>query len=250
MNENYKLKIINMYPEVLNLYGDKGNIIALKRRCEKLGINYELVDFNMDSDVKILEDGDIILLGGASDREQNILYEKMLSLKDLLKDLIESGVGLLAVCGGYQLLGKAYIDAKGNQIKGLEIFDFYTRAEKGRLIGNVIIKNTLGLIPETVVGYENHGGRTYHDMTPLGEVIVGFGNNGKDKKEGLVYKNLIGTYLHGPILPKNPHIADFLIKNSLKRKYPNYNDKILSSIDDSIELLAHKKVIELYSSSK
>jgi len=136
-----------------------------------------------------------------------------------------------------------YIDNEGKEVSGLDIFDYSTVSEEGRLIGNVIIENQLGLTPKTIVGFENHGGRTYSNYKPLGLVKSGYGNNGKDKKEGIVYKNCIGTYLHGPILPKNPHLADYLILKALQRKY---EVERLQSLNDDFENLAHKKVIKLY----
>jgi len=129
-------------------------------------------------------------------------------------------------------------------VPGLGIFEYSTVSEEGRLIGNIIIENKLGLNPKTIVGFENHGGRTYSDYKPLGLVKSGHGNNGKDSKEGIVYKNCIGTYLHGPILPKNPHLADYLILKALQRKYGINN---LEDLDDNLEFISHQKVIKLYS---
>lgn len=240
-----ELNIVNMFPEVLNLYGDRGNIIVLQKRCEWREIKANIIEYNFNSDENILKVADIILLGGASDREQGIMYNHLLNLRELLKNLIEDGVCLLAICGGYQLLGEAYIDANQNVIKGLGLLDFYTKSEGRRLIGNIIIETTLDVFPKTVVGYENHGGRTYHSYQPFGKVIKGFGNNGKDGFEGLVYKNVIGTYLHGPLLPKNPHIADYLLKKALERKYGSDNLEF-SNLDDTLEYMAHNKVKELY----
>lgn len=240
-----EINIVNMYPEALNLYGDKGNIIALEKRCEWRDIRANIIEFGFSSDSDILKKADIILLGGASDREQGILYSHLLALKEILKDLVEDEVCLLAICGGYQLLGSSYIAADGKEIKGLGILDFYTRSEGKRLIGNIIINTELDVFPKTVVGYENHGGRTYHSYKPFGKVLSGYGNNGKDGTEGIVYKNTIGTYLHGPILPKNPHIADYLILNALKRKY-SISDDEFKRLNDELEFMAHERVKELY----
>ncbi|ACK41353.1 MULTISPECIES: type 1 glutamine amidotransferase [Dictyoglomus] len=234
-----ELKIYHMYPDLLNLYGDRGNIIVFERRLKWRGIKADIVNFTRD-DEKDLEDADIIFLGGGSDREQEILYSHLFKFRSLLKDMVEDGACILAVCGGYQLLGRYYLDAYGNKIEGLSILDFYTRAEKGRLIGNILIESNLPLKTKTIVGFENHGGRTYHDYEPLGRVMKGFGNNGKDEKEGLVYKNLIGTYLHGPILSKNPHLADYIIKKALERKYKKEIN--LPELNDCEEMLAHERV--------
>lgn len=238
-----KLKIYHMYPDLLNLYGDLGNVTCLSRRCQWRGIDAEVVGFSMNNEVP-LEDGDIFFIGGGSDRGQNIVYSHLLKYRKEMGDLIEDGSPVLAICGGYQLLGEKYIDAEGNDVPGLGIFDYHTKSEEGRLIGNIIIKNSLGLNPETLVGFENHGGRTYHEHQSLGKVVVGYGNNGKDHEEGMVYQNCIGTYLHGPLLPKNPHLADHLILKALENKY---GLKELSTLEDEGEYSAHDKVLQLYS---
>jgi CobQ-like glutamine amidotransferase family enzyme len=191
-----------------------------------------------------LDEGDIFFIGGGSDRGQNIVYSHLLKYREEMEQLIEDSAVVLSICGGYQLLGEKYIDAQGNDVSGLGIFDYYTQSEEGRLIGNIIIKNNLDLVPKTLVGFENHGGRTYHDHNPLGQVLVGYGNNSKDGGEGMVYKNCIGTYLHGPILPKNPHLADHLILKALERRYGHHE---LKELDDSCENSAHEKVLKLYS---
>ena len=190
-----------MYPDLLNLYGDIGNVTCLTQRCKWRGIQVEVVGFSMKHEAPLI-DGDLFFIGGGSDRGQNIVYTHLRKYSNQIGELIEEGTPVLAICGGYQLLGEKYIDAEGSDVPGLGIFDYYTRSEEGRLIGNIIIENSLGLNPETFVGFENHGGRTYHEHQPLGKVLVGYGNNGKDKQEGMVYRNCIGTYLHGPLLPK------------------------------------------------
>ncbi len=239
-----ELNIYHMYPDILNLYGDIGNIICLKRRCEWRGITPNIINFSLNDEKHDLSEGDIFFIGGGSDRGQSIVYSDFLKYKDSFKEIIESEAIVLAICGGYQLLGEKYIDNEGKEVPGLGIFGYSTVSEEGRLIGNVIIENELGLTPKTIVGFENHGGRTYSDYKPLGLVKTGYGNNGKDKKEGIVYKNCIGTYLHGPILPKNPHLADYLIFKALKRKYEISS---LQDLDNNFEHLAHRKVLKLYS---
>ncbi|MDP3066184.1 MAG: glutamine amidotransferase [Methanobacteriaceae archaeon] len=238
-----ELNIFHMYPDLLNLYGDLGNVTCLKMRCQWRGITAKIIPFSMGQEVP-LEEGDIFFIGGGSDRGQNMVYSHLLGYRQTMEDLIEDDAVFLSICGGYQFLGDKYIDAEGKDVPGLGIFDYETFSEEGRLIGNIITKNNLKLKPETLVGFENHGGRTYHDLKPLGTVIAGQGNNGKDQKEGMVYKNCIGTYLHGPLLPKNPHLADYLILKSLKRKYGACN---LDELDDHLEYTAHQKVLELYS---
>jgi len=239
-----ELNIYHMYPDILNLYGDIGNIICLKKRCEWRGIKANIVNFSLNEKNYKLNEGDIFFIGGGSDRGQNIVYSDFLSYSDNFKEIIEDNAVVLTICGGYQLLGEKYIDSMGNEVPGLGIFDYQTVSEEGRLIGYIIIENQLGIKPETILGFENHGGRTYCDYQPLGIVKTGYGNNGKDHKEGIVYKNCIGTYLHGPILPKNPHLADYLISKALQRKYGIKN---LKELEDDFEYLAHEKVIKLYS---
>jgi CobQ-like glutamine amidotransferase family enzyme len=238
-----ELKIYHMYPDLLNLYGDIGNVTCLTQRCKWRGIQVEVVGFSMKHEAPLI-DGDLFFIGGGSDRGQNIVYTHLRKYSNQIGELIEEGTPVLAICGGYQLLGEKYIDAEGSDVPGLGIFDYYTRSEEGRLIGNIIIENSLGLNPETFVGFENHGGRTYHEHQPLGKVLVGYGNNGKDKQEGMVYRNCIGTYLHGPLLPKNPQLADFLILKALERKY---DLKKLPGLEDDWEYAAHNKVLKLYS---
>lgn len=238
-----ELKIYHMYPDLLNLYGDIGNVTCLTQRCKWRGIQVEVVGFSMKHEAPLI-DGDLFFIGGGSDCGQNIVYTHLRKYSNQIGELIEEGTPVLAICGGYQLLGEKYIDAEGSDVPGLGIFDYYTRSEEGRLIGNIIIENSLGLNPETFVGFENHGGRTYHEHQPLGKVLVGYGNNGKDKQEGMVYRNCIGTYLHGPLLPKNPQLADFLILKALERKY---GLKKLPGLEDDWEYAAHNKVLKLYS---
>jgi lipid II isoglutaminyl synthase (glutamine-hydrolysing) len=212
-----KLTLYHFFDELLNLYGDRGNVMALKKRCEMRGIELEVVNIKSVEGLKLSE-GDIYFIGGGADSSQALCTEQLLKVKKEFKDAIEDGVSALTICGGYQFLGQRYVTASGEDLETLGLLDFYTEAskEEPRLIGNILLDSSkFGKL----VGYENHGGRTYHEYEGLGEVVRGFGNNGVDKKEGLVYKNLIGTYLHGPILPKNPTVADFLISNAMERKY-------------------------------
>ncbi|MGF7535762.1 glutamine amidotransferase [Bacillus mexicanus] len=210
-----KLTLYHFFPDKLNLYGDRGNIICLKKRCEWRGIELIVREVS-ETDNLDMSDMDLFFIGGGSDREQSLATNELQKIKDTLKEKIESGVPGLTICGGYQFLGTEYIDANGNRLETLGILDFKTEAKNPRLIGNVLIKSDqFG----KVVGFENHGGRTYHNYETLGVVEKGFGNEDNDKKEGIVYKNLIGTYLHGPILPKNPEVADFLVKQAIEKKY-------------------------------
>ncbi len=237
-----ELDIIEMYPYILNIYGDNGNYQILKKRCEWRGIKVNGYKFKKDEKLDIsIEDADIILMGGASDKAQTILSEDLMKERDLLYNYIENNGVLLAICGSYQMFGNRYVDLNKENIRCLEIFDMESVSSENRLIGNIILENNIGLNPKSLVGFENHGGYTYHEYGNLGNVKYGSGNNGEDFKEGLVYKNFIGSYLHGPILSKNPHLADKIIFDALKRKY---NINSLKSLDDSIELKAHNFIVD------
>lgn len=239
-----QLNIIHLYPDLLNLYGDTGNVKCLKKRAESRGITVNILPFNDNENNINLNEADIVFMGGGSDRSQQLVYKDFLKYKNDFKKLIEDNVVVLAVCGGFQLLGSKYIDKEGNELPGLHILDYESKSGKGkRIIGNIILESSLDITPQTIVGFENHGGRTYSKYDALGNVLVGKGNNDTDKKEGVIYKNYIGTYLHGPILPKNPHLADYLILKALQNKY---DIESLEPLDDSIELKAHNRVIELY----
>lgn len=225
-----KVTIGHLYPDLLNLYGDRGNIQCLVKRCQWRGIEAEVKTFELDD--KISFNGlDIVLLGGGSDREQMLVCEKLRQIRGEFKGYVEDNGVVIAICGGYQLLGEYYKTEKG-MIQGLELVDMCTEQGEGRLISNIVLKSELFDMP--VVGFENHGGRTdIRGNKPLGKVLYGEGNNGQSKEEGIVYKNVIGTYLHGPLLPKNPQLADWLISRALERKY---GEKVeLTPLDDSQE---------------
>ncbi|TXK74014.1 type 1 glutamine amidotransferase [Paenibacillus sp. N3.4] len=208
-----KLVLYNFFPDRLNLYGDRGNVIALQKRCEWRGIALEIVNIKSTQSLSFSK-ADLLFIGGGSDREQGLVAHELLKIKKEFKDGIEDGVGCLAICGGYQLLGHNYTTSEGKTYSGMEICDFYSVGHKERLVGNILIE-TKDLT--RVLGFENHSGRTFHPYEPLGKVIKGFGNNGEDGLEGLSYKNTIGTYLHGPLLPKNPTLADRMISAAIER---------------------------------
>lgn len=211
-----ELKIGHLYPDLLNLYGDRGNIQCMVKRCQWRGIGASVKEFQLGDKIDFSQ-LDIVLLGGGSDREQRIVCEKLKTIREDFQSYVEDLGVVLAVCGGYQLLGH-YYDTDQGRIEGLSLADLYTEQGSPRLISNIIIENDDFEMP--FVGFENHGGRTYTgDLKPLGRVLFGCGNNGKDGQEGILYKNIVGTYLHGPLLPKNPHLCDYLLKNALMRKY-------------------------------
>ena len=212
------LNICWLYQELMSTYGDRGNIICLQKRCEwrKISVSIQTKPENCD----------LIFGGGAQDRQQEIVMRDLMSKKITLKKLLDKNIPGLFVCGAPQLLGRPY----------LGLFDMETKYPDGkRLIGN--------LITDKFVGFENHGGRTYlHKVQPFAKVIKGFGNNGEDGTEGAVYKNWIATYSHGPVLPKNPKIADWLIKTALEVKYKK--EVQLEPLDDSLENQAHDFILQ------
>lgn len=224
-----KITIGHLYPDLLNLYGDRGNIACIMQRCKWRGIQAETIEFN-SGDIIDFEKLDIILLGGGSDREQVIVCEKLQEIQKEFKAYVEDNGVVIAVCGGYQLLGE-YYKTKNETMEGLHLVDIYTEQGEGRLISNIVLESEL--FSMSIVGFENHGGRTYiKGNQPFGKVLYGEGNDGATGYEGVVYKNVIGTYLHGPLLPKNPEVCDWLIKKALERKYGEVK---LSVLDDSRE---------------
>jgi len=231
--------IAHLYPELMNLYGDRGNIICLQKRLEWYGHNCYVEAISPGGQIK-LNQYDLVFMGGGSDREQKLVVNELVHNYNELKLEIEVGLPVLFVGGAYQLLGKYYESSDGVQVPGLNLFNFYTEREKNRLIGNIVLAASLHGRPFTVAGFENHSGRTYfedEDLKALGKVISGFGNNGQDGQEGLWYKNLLATYLHGPLLPKNPILADFLIETMMNRKGIVFK----GGLDNCIENYAHEQ---------
>lgn len=234
------INIGHLYPDLLNLYGDRGNIQCMKKRCEWRGIDARVREFQITDSIDFSQ-LDIVLLGGGSDREQMLVCEKLKTIRKDFKDYVEDGGVVIAVCGGYQLLGH-YYDTDDGRIEGLSLVNLYTEQGSPRLISNIVIENDLFEMP--VVGFENHGGRTYiGENRPLGKVLFGYGNNGKDGAEGILYKNVVGTYLHGPLLPKNPHVCDYLIRNALERKY---GESDLAPLEDREEKEANRYIVERF----
>ncbi|VYT20564.1 Cobyric acid synthase [uncultured Blautia sp.] len=236
-----KLTIGHLYPDLLNLYGDRGNIQCLMKRCLWRGIEAETIAFELDDKIDF-SNLDIVLLGGGSDREQMLVCEKLKEIQKDFKEYVEQDGVVIAICGGYQLLGNYYKTEEGI-IEGLSLVDMYTEQGENRLIDNIVLQSELFDMP--IVGFENHGGRTFiGENKPLGKVLYGSGNDGKSGYEGVVYKNVIGTYLHGPLLPKNPQLADALIFRALRKKY---GEKItLSALDDSQEKAANDYIFNRF----
>ncbi|MEX2159487.1 MAG: glutamine amidotransferase [Dehalococcoidia bacterium] len=239
-----KLRIAHLYPRVMNVYGDRGNILALTRRCRARGIDVEIAELSA-GDTLDPSAYDLVFIGGAQDREQRRVAEDLRTVKGgALREAVEADVVALAVCGGYQLFGRLYRESTGVELEGLGIFDLHTEHPgpgAARLIGNVVATMDDGT---ELVGFENHGGRTYlgDGAQPLATVRSGFGNNGKDGFEGARYRNAFGTYLHGSLLPKNPRFADMLIALALRR---TNGDVQLQPIDDAAENAAHEAAREL-----
>lgn len=221
------IRILELYPSDMNLYGDRGNALALKRRLEWHGYTTENLEYN--SGGTFPEDVDIVVGGGGQDSSQERVQFDLIAIADKLKSLAEEDVPILAICGLYQLLGHFFKTKDGAIIKGIGLLDIETHGGQERLTGNTIIHNELF---GDIAGYENHSGLTYlrDGAKPFASIVRGAGNNGKDNTEGAMYKNVIGTYLHGPLLPNNPQIADYLIQKAVERRYESFTPSI---IDDT-----------------
>jgi CobQ-like glutamine amidotransferase family enzyme len=234
------LRFLALYSDQMNIYADRGNMLFLRRRCEWRGIGFEYASSGPGEG---FDPGahDLIYIGGGQDRDQRLVAADMLATKrEALAAAVEDGAVVLAVCGGYQLLGHSY-ELGDERIPGLGLADLETVREEGpRLIGNVAIEVDLGYGTQVLAGFENHGGRTRlgPEAQPLGRVIRGFGNNGRDKLEGVRRKNLFGTYLHGPLLPKNAWLADRLAQLALARA--TGAEPELEPLDDTLERAAHE----------
>jgi lipid II isoglutaminyl synthase (glutamine-hydrolysing) len=235
-----ELRVLSLYPEQMNIYADRGNIVFLQRRCEWRGIGFSHSGAGPGDPVDPAAH-DLFYIGGGQDRDQRMVAADMVTSKrEALAAAVDDGAALLAVCGGYQLLGHSY-QLDDEKLPGLGLADLETVREPGpRLIGNIAIEAELGSGPRLLAGFENHGGRTYlgSGARPLGRVVEGRGNNGRDGYEGVHRDNLIGTYLHGPLLPKNAWLADHLITLALERRYGARPQ--LEPLDDAFENAAHE----------
>lgn len=253
----HKLTIGYLYPELMNIYGDTGNIICLEKRCEWRDIEVEIKNISIDDPLKE-KDCDLYFFGGGQDQSQNAVAKDLKQKADMLRKEVERGVPILSICGGYQLLGEYYQPYEGARLMGANIFPVFTKASTERMIGNIVISSQFIVHGKTqqshdeptnqltmnLVGFENHSGKTFlkPGATPLGTVIKGFGNNGEDKTEGIIYKNSIGCYMHGSLLPKNPKLADWLIQKALEVKYGEQIE--LAPLSDDLENKAHQSVIK------
>ena len=231
-----EIKICWMYHDIMDLYGDKGNMMVLKKRCEARGISCTIDTLGIGEE-KDLTQYDLLFLGGGADKEQMMLIEDLLSRKENIKQALNQGTFALLICGGYQLFGQYYISADNKKIEGLKLFDYYTETgdNGSRCIGNIAIKCNLDGREIVAVGFENHGGQTRNVSSPLGNVLSGHGNCFGAKQEGFYNGQVLGTYMHGPLLPKNPEIADFIIYKALKAKNPDVALTDLVPLDDTLE---------------
>jgi CobQ-like glutamine amidotransferase family enzyme len=241
------LRVAHLYPRLMNIYGDRGNIMALRHRCESRGIGFELTELGLRDRFDATAH-DLIFAGGAQDREQRGVVDDLMATKaDAVREAVENDVVLLAVCGAYQLFGRFYREASGTELPGAGIFDLHTEhpgEDAPRCIGNIVVEWQSPAGAQTIVGFENHGGRTHlgAGVRALARVRSGHGNNGKDRREGAIYRNAFGTYIHGSLLPKNPVFADYLVATALRHRIP---DLRLEPIDDRAELRAHQAALRL-----
>lgn len=226
------ITVLQLYPRDMNIYGDNGNVLVIMKRLEWYGYSPKLLTYNVGDTLP--EDVDIIIGGGGQDSGQEKVHADLLQIGPKLKGWADDGTPMLMVCGMYQLFGRFFKTLSNTHLDGIGIFDIETYGTTERLIGNII---TTSEAFGDIIGYENHSGQTFlsENTTPLATVVKGAGNNVKDGNEGAVYKNVLGTYLHGSILPKNPAIADFLIKTAAKRRYGTFSQDL---IDDMFADLA------------
>ena len=233
-----ELKICHLFPDILNLYGDRGNVICMRNRLNWRGIDVSVEGVSIGQKLRA-SDYDLFFIGGGQDFEQEVLLSDLKGEKTAeIKAAVNDGKTFLAICGGYQMLGSYYKTWDGQQCDFIGALDLYTIGHKDRMIGNYMFTcDELG--GQTVVGFENHSGKTYlgSGLRPIGKVLAGSGNNGEDGMEGARYNNVFCTYSHGCLLPKNPILADHLLKTALEHKYGSVE---LSPLDDTIELNAHR----------
>ena len=260
----YTLTLTHLYPDNLNLYGDIGNIIALRRRCQWLNIDCAVKALNI-GDPSAPGQTDLYFMGGGQDNDQLAVVSDFHDLKaEAVTADTESGIPFLGVCGGYQLMGNTFVMGDNQETQGLGIIDVNTKAPskevKARCIGNLVVAISGQIydqmqtmydrphtIPNTLVGFENHSGQTYlgKDVAPLAQTLAGFGNNYQAEYEGARYKNVFGSYMHGAVLPKNPHLADYLIWLALVHKYDDPAIR-LTPLDDTEEFATHQYLVQRY----
>jgi lipid II isoglutaminyl synthase (glutamine-hydrolysing) len=229
------LTIVHLYPDLLRTYGDRGNVLALQRRLQWRGLEARIVSVDRGDDFP--DAADIVFIGGGSDRVQRALSSETDRRRSEVAEAAAAGAVILGVCGGFQLLGHSYTDATGATLDGMGLLDVSTVVDSPRLVGRAIVDGYIAGNRMRITGFENHGGRTFlgGDATPLGRVLKGAGNNGTDGGEGAIQGNVLGTYLHGPLLPSNPHLCDALLAVAMAR----HGHTQLDPLDDRLEWLAH-----------
>ncbi len=236
------VKILWMYHDLMDLYGDKGNIQVLKTRCKKRSIEC-VVDTCTIGENRNPDDYDLFFLGGGADREQNLIFEDLLQRREDIQKAMDNNTAFLLICGGYQMFGEYYKDQDGNKVPCLGFFDYYTEStdRDHRCIGNIAIEVTIDGNVFQAVGFENHGGQTKNVSAPLGRVLAGHGNEYKSAYEGFCNDQVIATYMHGPLLPKNPQIADLVIQRALRKRN---QDTSLETLDDHLEDKAREVMLK------
>ena len=238
------MRICHLYPELMNSNGERGNVIALARRCAWRGIEARVTPLGMGEALEA-EEHDLYFLGGGRRREMELARQDLAGAKgDALRRAVEGGAALLSICEGFQLLGRSYPAPGGGGSPGISLFDAWTVGGDARFVGDVAAECCLEGARGTLVGFENHAARTYLGPAcgPLAKVLRGGGNNGEDAYEGCVYRNAIGTYLHGPLLPANPRLADWLILRALRRRHDIAS---LAALDGALEEEAHRGALRL-----
>ena len=236
----YELNLLHLYPDLLNLYGDKGNIASLEKRLTWRGIRANITVCTAENNTPDFAHADIVFFGGGSDREEEEVVKLLSEKRDELRNYVENGGVLLATCGGFPMLGNYFYTASG-KVDGLGVLDIATEAEKDRCIGDIILESEL--VPQPVCGFVNYAGNTQIGaLKPFGKIIGGA--TGKSGCDGVIYKNVIATYLHGPLLPKNPMLCDYILTAALKQKYPDFTG--LSPLDDSMETVANQYIIDRF----
>jgi hypothetical protein len=251
MKKKFELSAVDLYPEIMNIYGDRGNVFYFRYRCALYGITVKKFDVSIgNKNERECGEADIFFMGGGQDAEQALIYEDFIgNKKNILREALEKNKIMLAICGGYQLLCDYYRSPDDKIIKGISIFNGYTESGTGRLVGNIAVKSK----DFVFVGFENHGGRTYLDknQNSFGTVLKGYGNNGEDKTEGAMTGNFFGTYMHGSFLPKNFVFCEYLIDVALKNKYGVTLGEVLKingteeKADNYFETEARKDIADL-----
>ena len=236
-----KLNILCLYPNMLDLYGDNNNIDILRYRAKKRNIEFDIDSYTIEDEVPNFSSYDLVFLSSSGDEEQKIIIKDLIRHKKEIKSSIKDGTFYLLISDGFHIFGKYFVDYLGNKVNGLNIFDYYTE-DGTKCIGDIILESNLKKENIKLLGFENHSSQTYNVKTTLGKVLYGNGNSYKDKEEGFMQKNVIGTNMHGPFLSKNPELTDYILNYCLERKYKKQIK--LEKIDDEFENIAKKEMLD------